>query len=130
MIVTSPLAPADRIQALRAAGVEVLSLAADPQAPARPSLALLLQELGQRQMTHVLIEGGAGLLGTAIDGGLVDECHVFVAPRIIGGQAALSPVGGIGAERMQAVPTLSSLHVTTLGDNIYIQGDWPTTKST
>ena len=125
LIVTALNANPRRLAALKKAGVEILSLAGEFHAPSRPSLFLLLKELGRRKMTHVLIEGGAGLLGAAFDGGLVDECHVFVAPCLIGGQTALSPIGGTGAEKMPEVQTLSALQISAIGDNIYIQGDWP-----
>lgn len=125
LVVTSPHAPAERVEALRTAGVEVLSVAEDPSDPDRPALRLLLEELGRRRMTHVLLEGGAGVLGSAFEGGLVDECHVFVAPRIIGGRDALSSVGGVGSERMQDIRSLTAVQFTPLGDNVYLHGDWP-----
>ncbi len=125
LVVTSPQAPAERVEALRTAGVEVLSVAGDPSDPDRPALRLLLEELGRRRMTHVLLEGGAGVLGSAFEGGLVDECHVFVAPRIIGGRDALSSVGGVGSERMQDIRSLTAVQFTPLGDNVYLHGDWP-----
>jgi diaminohydroxyphosphoribosylaminopyrimidine deaminase / 5-amino-6-(5-phosphoribosylamino)uracil reductase len=126
LVATSPQAPTERVQALRAAGVETLALAGTPGDPHRPSLRCLLNELGRRRMTHVLLEGGAGVLGSAFDDRLVDECHVFVAPLIIGGQGALSPVGGVGPVRMNDLRTLTSVHVTALGNNVYLYGDWPT----
>ncbi len=128
LVATSRQAPAERVEALRAAGVETLSLAGTPSDPNRPSLRCLLDELGRRCMTHVLLEGGAGVLGSAFDDGLVDECHVFVAPLLIGGRGALSPVGGVGQEWMKDLRALTSVQVAALGDNVYLRGDWPTTE--
>ncbi len=124
MIVTSPHAPADRVSALQDAGVEVLAMPGEPSSPHRPSLIRLMEELGRRRMTHVLVEGGAGVLGAAFDGGIVNECHVFVAPRIVGGQEALSPVGGAGIQWMKEARSLTSVQITQLGDNISLRGDW------
>ena len=128
LVVTSQNAPEDQKERLRTAGVEVLSLAGAAGDPCRPSLRLLLEELGRRSMSHVLLEGGAGVLGTALDEGLVDECHVFIAPRIIGGREALSPVGGVGHEWMKDIHSLTSVQVAMLGDNVYLGGDWAVTQ--
>ena len=69
-------------------GVEVLRMPASGDADRpRVDLPALLRELGRRKMTHLLVEGGATLLGSLFDEGLVDECHVFVAPKIVGGGA-------------------------------------------
>ena len=125
LVVASHSAPSHRISTLKAAGVEVLQLASDPVHPDRPSVHELCVELGKRKMTYVLIEGGAGVLGAAFDSRVVNECHAFIAPKIIGGQAALSPIGGQGAEWMKEVHTLRNLQVTMLGDNLYLHGDWP-----
>lgn len=125
LVVASRSAPAPRISALQSAGVEVLQLSGVPGQPDRPSISQLCVELGTRKMTHVLIEGGAGVLGAAFDSRVVNECHVFIAPRIIGGQAALSPIGGRGAESMNEVHALRNLQFTMLGDNVYLHGDWP-----
>ena len=124
LVVTSQTAPPHSISDLKSKGVEVLALAGEPKNPARPSWRLLLEELGKRGMTHILIEGGAGVLGAAFDAELVDECHVFIAPRIIGGQAALSPIGGVGIEWMKQARSLTHIEWTPLGDNLYLHGDW------
>jgi diaminohydroxyphosphoribosylaminopyrimidine deaminase/5-amino-6-(5-phosphoribosylamino)uracil reductase len=126
LIVASQSAQPHRIAALKSAGVEVLQLAGESGDPDRPSLRQLCVELGKRKMTHVMIEGGAGVLGAAFDAGIVNECHVYIAPRIIGGQAALSPIGGKGVAQMAEAHSLLNLQVTTLGDNVYLHGDWPT----
>lgn len=122
IVATSTAAPAERVSALRDQGVEVLSLSGDTDS-ARPSLPRLIAELGQRKMTHVLLEGGAGLLGSAFDQQLVDECHVFVAPRVIGGETALSPIGGRGVEAMRDVLSLTHIEWQQLGPDLYLHGD-------
>ncbi len=57
----------------------------------------LLDELGRRRMTNVLVEGGSELLGSFFDAGQIDEAHVFVAPQLFGGASAPSPIGGRGS---------------------------------
>jgi diaminohydroxyphosphoribosylaminopyrimidine deaminase/5-amino-6-(5-phosphoribosylamino)uracil reductase len=68
-----------------------------PQEGGHVSVSGLLEELGRRRMTNVLVEGGAGVLGSFFDARAVDEVWVFVAPKIVGGRGA---VGGRGVDRM------------------------------
>jgi diaminohydroxyphosphoribosylaminopyrimidine deaminase/5-amino-6-(5-phosphoribosylamino)uracil reductase len=78
---------------LRQRGCDVVEL---PEQDGRPSVTALAHELGRRRMTNVLVEGGAGVLGSFHDADLIDELHVYVAPRLIGGAGATSPIGGLG----------------------------------
>ena len=63
-------------------------------------MALLMKELGARNITSVLIEGGGATHASAFDAGVVDKVVFFVAPKIIGGREAVTPVEGEGAARM------------------------------
>ena len=112
-------APVERVESLRDAGVEVVVAGC---AGEKVDLTKLLRELGGRSMTNVLIEGGGELLGAAFDAGLVDEAHVFVAPKFAGGDAAVTPVGGIGVEVIPEVSQLRSQTVEQVGDDVYIHG--------
>lgn len=112
--------PTDQTVSIEAAGVERLSLPHDPEHgfPLKEWLSIL----GQRSMTHVFIEGGGKLLGSLFDADLIDEYHIFIAPKLIGGVTAPSPLNGVGGE---SIPTLASLDhptVRTLGNDIYIHG--------
>ena len=64
-------------QALRDAGVEVLAL---PAEPGGVSVEALLDELGRRQWTHLLVEAGPGVLRRFVLDGLADELWAFVCP--------------------------------------------------
>jgi len=88
---------ARKASVLREAGCEVLGLATRR---GRVSLAGLLDELGRRQMTNVLVEGGGKLLGGFFDDQLADEVVVFVSPQLIGGAAAPGALGGVGLPRV------------------------------
>jgi diaminohydroxyphosphoribosylaminopyrimidine deaminase/5-amino-6-(5-phosphoribosylamino)uracil reductase len=56
------------------------------------------------------------------DAGQIDEVHVFISPKLIGGERAPSPVGGAGLERVPELPQLDHRTVEQLGDDIYIRG--------
>jgi diaminohydroxyphosphoribosylaminopyrimidine deaminase/5-amino-6-(5-phosphoribosylamino)uracil reductase len=104
---------------LRKAGCTVLELPGDNGCPSVPEL---LAELGRRRMTNLLIEGGAEVFGGFCDQRLVDEFHVFVAPRIIGGAAALSPVGGSGAAELSQSWPLARWTSESAGTDVYFHG--------
>lgn len=115
-----------RRQAFVAQGVEVGVFDAEPVAYTEPSstsprvsLPALLSMLGQRKLTNLLVEGGGDVLGAFHDTGLLDEYHVFIAPKIIGGAAAKSPLGGIGTEQVMSAG-LSVVTTESLDGDVYI----------
>lgn len=104
------------VSRLKQAGVEVLQAAED-----QPKLEDLLDELGRRKMTNVLIEGGMSLFGHAFDRQLIDELHVFIAPKIVGGQDAPSAVGGEGLAHMPQLEQCEVLERRPLANDIYLR---------
>jgi diaminohydroxyphosphoribosylaminopyrimidine deaminase/5-amino-6-(5-phosphoribosylamino)uracil reductase len=93
LVVASDAAPADRTDALRDAGVEVLALPGDHGGRLRAAL----DELGRRRVTSLLLEGGAGLAGAFFDAGEVDELRLFIAPVLLGAGRPLAIRAGAGA---------------------------------
>ncbi len=91
LIATTAAAPQHNIDQLTAAGCEILPLPLGEgrDEGAAVSVLALLDELGRRRMTNILIEGGSKLLGALFDAGAIDEVHVFIAFKLIGGAAAL-----------------------------------------
>lgn len=110
LVVTAASAPADRVVALRDQGCEVFAA----------TLSELLTELGQRRWTNLLVEGGGEVLGSFLDANLVDEAHVFMAPKIFGGQEAPGPVAGEGVSRVSLAWTPSGTKVEILDGDVYV----------
>ncbi|MCA9051780.1 MAG: bifunctional diaminohydroxyphosphoribosylaminopyrimidine deaminase/5-amino-6-(5-phosphoribosylamino)uracil reductase RibD, partial [Planctomycetaceae bacterium] len=81
MICVRRNADAEHCRRLQNAGAEILVLPTESPAD---QVSLLLTELGQRKMTNILIEAGSGLLGTFFDLQLIDEVHVYIAPKLVG----------------------------------------------
>ena len=69
--------------AARLAGAAVVIDAGDP-----PTLTAVLNNLTERKISSVLLEGGSRLLANALSGGLVDELRLAVAPFFVGDAAA------------------------------------------
>ena len=98
LVATTPRAPAQRLERLRERGIEVRVL---PQtADGRVDLGTLMAELGRRDVLDVLVEGGGTLAGSLVASGMADRLLVFVAPVILGGVTAPTPVGGAGVARI------------------------------
>ncbi len=112
-------ASAERCERLEACGAEIVVLTGDVHSA---RITALLDELGRRQMTNLLVEGGAQVLGTLLDIRAIDEVHVFIAPKLIGGADAPSAMAGLGLADMGAALSLRNPVVEVLSDDVYITG--------
>ena len=119
LVACGPSAPDAAQQRLREAGCEVLVCDA---ATYGDRFDALLVELGRRRLTNVLVEGGSEVLGSLVDAGAIDEVHAFVAPRLIGGHGAPSPIGGQGVAQLTRAPKLVGVEVRSVDGDIYIHG--------
>ena len=117
-VVTASQVDAARKRGLEAAGCLVLEVGS-----ARPiELIPMLDELGTRGLTNLLVEGGGTVLGSFLDAGEVDEVDVFIAPKLVGGVDASSPLLGRGVERMDQALDLIGRKLTDLNPDLRIQG--------
>lgn len=117
LIAATSDAPAEKVARLKQLGCDVFQPGHDNQ---YHQLGTILSHLGSRQMTNILVEGGATLLGTLFFARWVDEVHVFVAPKIIGGEQAPTAVAGVGVERIVDSLQLASPVVEQLGGDVHI----------
>ena len=113
------VARADAITSRKLRDAEIESI---PGHNGSVDLARLLEILGQRSITSVLVEGGGTLLGSLFDRGLVDKVVAFIAPTIVGGKAAPGPVAGIGVERMTDAMPLHRVKVMRFGRDVAVVG--------
>jgi diaminohydroxyphosphoribosylaminopyrimidine deaminase/5-amino-6-(5-phosphoribosylamino)uracil reductase len=118
LVAASAQAPPENCRRLLKCGVEVWQSAA---LDSSTRLAKLLEELGRRQMTNVLVEGGAQVLGALFDLQAIDEVHAFIAPTLIGGPGA-SPIAGVGRTLMAKAARLAQLKIEQIGNDAYIHG--------
>jgi diaminohydroxyphosphoribosylaminopyrimidine deaminase / 5-amino-6-(5-phosphoribosylamino)uracil reductase len=113
----------ERAKALKSQGVEVVS-------STRGDLLGVLRELGSRSLQSVLVEGGGAIAGEFVDAGLVNKVTFFIAPKIIGGTAAPSAVGGKGVEMMSDALELERISLVRRGIDIEVTGYPRCTKGT
>ncbi|MCS7206671.1 MAG: bifunctional diaminohydroxyphosphoribosylaminopyrimidine deaminase/5-amino-6-(5-phosphoribosylamino)uracil reductase RibD [Dehalococcoidia bacterium] len=115
-------APQERLRALEAAGVEVVRV---PAPDGRVDLPALCRLLGQRAVTSLLVEGGGNLNAALLAYGLVDKVVACIAPRLIGGQSAPTPVEGAGIPRIADALTLERVRVERVGPDLLVVGYLP-----
>ena len=109
-----------RVAALNDTGAQVLSL--PEPANGRVDLSSLLATLGQRGIVRLLVEGGGTLLGSLFDQNLVDKVFAFIAPRIVGGQRAPSPVEGRGISILAEAISLQHATMESIGEDFLVIG--------
>lgn len=110
-------ASGERADAYQCLGCEVLVCRSER---GQIVLADLLEELGRRRMTNLLVEGGARVFGSFLDAREIDEVHAFVAPKLAGGERGLSPLSGLGVDRIGEAIALSRIEAKTLDGDVYL----------
>jgi diaminohydroxyphosphoribosylaminopyrimidine deaminase/5-amino-6-(5-phosphoribosylamino)uracil reductase len=120
VVAVSARAPRARCRALERAGCEVLRAGGS-----RTDVKKVLEAFGRRGFTHVMVEGGGAVLGSVFDAHLADEVYVFVAPRVIGGREAPSPVAGSGPAALADGPVLERTEWKTVGPDLLLHGYCP-----
>lgn len=117
LLIAGVEAPAGPVAALRDAGVEVVQLPGSGPERIRPALA----ELGRREVTSLLLEGGATLAGAFRDAGELDELRIFHAPILLGGAAARPLVGGAGTGGIAAAERALAVDWERSGEDLLVR---------
>ena len=120
IIATTDKADKDKILKLQAQDVDVIVV--DKDENDKVDIEKLLDILGQKNICSILVEGGATLNGSFVAKKLVDKVYFFIAPKIIGGKEAKTPVAGTGILNLQAALTLKDIQFEKLEEDILIIG--------
>lgn len=100
-------------------GCEIITL---PVKDGRTDIYELMQKLGERKIDSVLLEGGAELNYSAVKAGVVNRIMAYISPKLLGGAAAKSPIGGIGIHCPNDAIKITSPSVKFIGDDILVEG--------
>lgn len=119
LVAVGPDASDKKLAQLKSAGCEIMQLRSGN---ANERLASLLFQLREQGMTNILVEGGGRLLGSLHDQGHIDEVHVFIGPKIIGGGSAPSPIAGEGKNWMHDSSKIDFHDVRQIGQDVYLVG--------
>jgi diaminohydroxyphosphoribosylaminopyrimidine deaminase/5-amino-6-(5-phosphoribosylamino)uracil reductase len=117
IVVTSRAAPRTATDGLEAAGAHVL-VATGANEPARVRSAL--DQLGELEITSVLLEGGPRLAGAFLDAREIDEVRIFVAPLLLGGHSARDLLEGEGVPRISDALRALTLDCESLAGDLLI----------
>ena len=83
----------------------------------------LMYLLGEKQIDSILLEGGGTLNWAALSSGIVQKVQAYIAPKLFGGQAAKTPIEGMGTDSPAHAVMLGNSKVTKLGDDFLIECD-------
>lgn len=106
-----------KIEQYRPLGVEVMVCKARNK---RVDLDDLLQKLGEMQIDSLLIEGGSSLNFSALESGVVNRVHCYIAPKLVGGKQAKTPIGGEGISDLSQAVKLTLVSIEMVGEDILI----------
>lgn len=112
LLAVSTSAPPDRVRALRRKAEVHLFEVMD--------LTEILRRFARLGVRHVLVEGGGEIHASAFHAGVVDEVLVFVAPKIVGGRDARTPVEGPGIERIAEALKFRKVEIRQVGNEAWI----------
>ena len=108
----------DKIPQLEKAGITVLQVSLRN---GHIDLKELMILLGQRKIDSILLEGGGTLNYSALTQDIVNEVHMYVAPKILGGANALTPVEGKGLDTPNLAKLFDLKSVEKVFDDILVK---------
>ena len=110
-------------KALAAQGITLLEIPLQRQGDsAQLDLRFLLQALAERHIDSILLEGGGILNASALTSHLVQRVYAFIAPKLIAGSAAKSPIEGAGIPKMSDALKLGQIETSVFGKDFCISG--------
>ncbi|MBI2472902.1 MAG: bifunctional diaminohydroxyphosphoribosylaminopyrimidine deaminase/5-amino-6-(5-phosphoribosylamino)uracil reductase RibD [Planctomycetes bacterium] len=119
IVAVSTNAPRNRVEKLEQLGCKIVQT---KDMNGRVDLKELFQRLGEMKLTNILVEGGSRVITSVMEDRLADRVMVFVAPIIIGGEGAKSPVLGTGINKMSEAAEISEVSIKRFTDDIVIEG--------
>jgi diaminohydroxyphosphoribosylaminopyrimidine deaminase/5-amino-6-(5-phosphoribosylamino)uracil reductase len=102
-----------------AAGCEVLVVPGGP----RVDMLALVRELGARKIDSIYVEGGPTLAWAALEAGIVNRVHTYIAPKLFGGADAPGPIRGLGVELPAECVRLVNTTMRQLGDDFLLESE-------
>ena len=118
IVAVTEQAPKERVQALKEAGAEIITAGSGEHV----DLKALMAKLGEREICSVFVEGGGRVNFSLLAAGLVDKVQAFIAPKLIGGREALTPVEGEGFVSLADAVELARVTTEPMDGDILLTG--------
>ena len=83
----------------------------------------LMEELGKEKIDSILLEGGSTLNWSALKTGIVSKVQAYIAPKLLGGERAKTPVAGAGFPSPDEGVLLRDSRVVRLGEDFLIESE-------
>lgn len=120
LIATTSRVDKEKIKLWESKGADVVITEA--QEDGRIDLQQLMTEIYKREIDSVLVEGGGTVAASFIEKGLVDKVAMFIAPVIVGGRNAPTPVMGHGVDSINKGFRLKHQKLQAFGNDVLIEG--------
>ena len=120
VIVATPQADKEKLSSLNQMSIEVLMVEADKDGEV--TLKDLLQKLGRRNISSILVEGGATTITSFIRRGLADKVIAIIAPKIMG--KGIEAVADLGIREVSHALKLSLDKVYQRGNDLIIEASF------
>ncbi|MBV9183858.1 MAG: bifunctional diaminohydroxyphosphoribosylaminopyrimidine deaminase/5-amino-6-(5-phosphoribosylamino)uracil reductase RibD [Acidobacteria bacterium] len=108
-------------QKLREHGIEVVQVASAGD-NGRPELQAVCRHLADREITSIMIEGGALVNWAALASGLADKVFFYYAPKILAGMGSVPFASGDGFRRISEAAHLKSFRLHRFGEDFAVEG--------
>lgn len=118
ILATTEFADKEKLKAIEQKGTDIIIT---PIKNDKVDLIYLMKELRKRNIDSVLLEGGSTLNYSALEEGIVDKVISFIAPKIIGGSTAKTPIGGSGKEFIKEAIMLENMDIKKFEKDIMIE---------
>ena len=109
----------DSLRSLEMTGIELIECQSNNN---HVDINDLMTKLGAMGVDSLLLEGGGTINAAFLEAGCVDEVWAFIAPKIIGGEGAKTPVSGKGIEKMSEAINLQDIDIQNINGDILIKG--------
>ena len=120
IVATTEKGSKEKKEQLKTQGVHIWDMPSDEYG--RVDLSSLMQRLGESGIDSIVLEGGGTLAEQAISKGIVDKIIMYIAPLLIGGSGAKTPVEGSGIQNLSEAWKLQEWSTEIIGTDLKISG--------